>query len=263
MFVRRGDDYKNHIRCISEDQKYGGRDFQAKANKGDEKQQQWIQVSGAERVSVSEGSGTLTRVSFSPEDPGGHRAARRPAQTPAGAAAGQRLRQRSPQESQVPGEGLRRVMSFLCPTGGRSRLLPSPAELDQEQPEDPQSGFTGTGLGDFLDDGRQRKSSSSSSGSHFTPEINKCVVTFWFCLMFQHSNRQTADEHKPDPSDLNNGSETSEEKRGEPKNGKNKRKISDEQNGKQSRKKRKREERRKEEVSDGKDHVRVRRSPTP
>lgn len=39
----RGDDYKSHNRCISEDQKYGGRDFQAKANKGDLKQQQWIE----------------------------------------------------------------------------------------------------------------------------------------------------------------------------------------------------------------------------
>ncbi|KAJ3601878.1 hypothetical protein NHX12_029640 [Muraenolepis orangiensis] len=38
-----GSDYKNHLRCISEDQKYGGKDFQAKANKGDVKQQQWIQ----------------------------------------------------------------------------------------------------------------------------------------------------------------------------------------------------------------------------
>ncbi|RXN22223.1 cell growth-regulating nucleolar [Labeo rohita] len=38
-----GDDYKNHIKCISEDQKYGGKHFQPKENKGDVKQQQWIQ----------------------------------------------------------------------------------------------------------------------------------------------------------------------------------------------------------------------------
>ncbi|XP_034388556.1 cell growth-regulating nucleolar protein [Cyclopterus lumpus] len=38
-----GDDYKNHVKCISEDQKYGGKGFEAKANKGDVKQQQWIQ----------------------------------------------------------------------------------------------------------------------------------------------------------------------------------------------------------------------------
>lgn len=38
-----GDDYKNHLKCISEDQKYGGKGFEAKANKGDVKQQQWIQ----------------------------------------------------------------------------------------------------------------------------------------------------------------------------------------------------------------------------
>lgn len=40
----RGDDYKNHNKCISEDQKYGGKGFEAKANKGEVKQQQWIEV---------------------------------------------------------------------------------------------------------------------------------------------------------------------------------------------------------------------------
>ncbi|XP_061640899.1 cell growth-regulating nucleolar protein [Phyllopteryx taeniolatus] len=38
-----GDDYKNHIKCISEDQKYGGKGYETKANKGDVKQHQWIQ----------------------------------------------------------------------------------------------------------------------------------------------------------------------------------------------------------------------------
>ncbi|XP_055016978.1 LOW QUALITY PROTEIN: cell growth-regulating nucleolar protein [Boleophthalmus pectinirostris] len=38
-----GDDYKDHVRCISEDQKYGGKGYEAKANKGDVKQQQWLQ----------------------------------------------------------------------------------------------------------------------------------------------------------------------------------------------------------------------------
>ncbi|XP_074530673.1 cell growth-regulating nucleolar protein isoform X2 [Halichoeres trimaculatus] len=38
-----GDDYKNHLKCISEDQKYGGKGFEAKANKGDVKQQQWLE----------------------------------------------------------------------------------------------------------------------------------------------------------------------------------------------------------------------------
>ncbi|XP_013815397.1 cell growth-regulating nucleolar protein [Apteryx mantelli] len=38
-----GDDYKDHVKCISEDQKYGGKDFEAKTNKGDAKQQEWIQ----------------------------------------------------------------------------------------------------------------------------------------------------------------------------------------------------------------------------
>lgn len=42
--LTRGDDYKNHVKCISEDQKYGGKNYEAKANKGDVKQQQWVQV---------------------------------------------------------------------------------------------------------------------------------------------------------------------------------------------------------------------------
>lgn len=47
-----GDDYKNHTRCISENQKYGGKGFEAKANKGDVKQQQWIQVKWREAVTT-------------------------------------------------------------------------------------------------------------------------------------------------------------------------------------------------------------------
>ncbi|XP_067896399.1 cell growth-regulating nucleolar protein isoform X2 [Heterodontus francisci] len=38
-----GEDYKTHTKCISEDQKYGGKGFEAKAKKGDVKQQQWVQ----------------------------------------------------------------------------------------------------------------------------------------------------------------------------------------------------------------------------
>ncbi|XP_038827062.1 cell growth-regulating nucleolar protein [Salvelinus namaycush] len=38
-----GNDYKDHIKCISEDQKYGGKGYEAKSKKGDVKQQQWIQ----------------------------------------------------------------------------------------------------------------------------------------------------------------------------------------------------------------------------
>lgn len=38
-----GDDYKNHVKCISEDQKYGGKGYEAKTHKGDVKQQAWIQ----------------------------------------------------------------------------------------------------------------------------------------------------------------------------------------------------------------------------
>ncbi|XP_037685321.1 cell growth-regulating nucleolar protein isoform X2 [Choloepus didactylus] len=38
-----GNDYKNHVKCISEDQKYGGRGYEGKTHKGDIKQQAWIQ----------------------------------------------------------------------------------------------------------------------------------------------------------------------------------------------------------------------------
>lgn len=38
-----GDSYKAHLKCITEDEKYGGKAFEAKASKGDVKQQQWIQ----------------------------------------------------------------------------------------------------------------------------------------------------------------------------------------------------------------------------
>nr|XP_006216435.1 cell growth-regulating nucleolar protein [Vicugna pacos] len=38
-----GDDYKNHVKCITEDQKYGGKGYEGKTHKGDVKQQAWIQ----------------------------------------------------------------------------------------------------------------------------------------------------------------------------------------------------------------------------
>ncbi|XP_069833506.1 cell growth-regulating nucleolar protein [Dendropsophus ebraccatus] len=38
-----GDNYKTHLKCITEDEKYGGKAFEAKGFKGDVKQQQWIQ----------------------------------------------------------------------------------------------------------------------------------------------------------------------------------------------------------------------------
>ncbi|XP_015680791.1 cell growth-regulating nucleolar protein [Protobothrops mucrosquamatus] len=37
------DDYKHHVKCLSEDQKYGGKNYEAKVPKGDVKQQEWIQ----------------------------------------------------------------------------------------------------------------------------------------------------------------------------------------------------------------------------
>lgn len=45
LWSNRGDDYKDHNKCISENQKYGGKGYEAKTNKGDVKQQQWMQVS--------------------------------------------------------------------------------------------------------------------------------------------------------------------------------------------------------------------------
>uniref|UniRef100_A0A0M3I2U9 Zf-LYAR domain-containing protein n=1 Tax=Ascaris lumbricoides TaxID=6252 RepID=A0A0M3I2U9_ASCLU len=35
--------YKDHIKCISEDQKYGGKNFVQKENKGEMKQNQWVE----------------------------------------------------------------------------------------------------------------------------------------------------------------------------------------------------------------------------
>lgn len=40
----RDDDYKSHVKCLSEDQKYGGKNYEAKMPKGDVKQQEWTQV---------------------------------------------------------------------------------------------------------------------------------------------------------------------------------------------------------------------------
>ncbi|XP_016059209.1 PREDICTED: cell growth-regulating nucleolar protein [Miniopterus natalensis] len=38
-----GEDYKNHVKCISENQKYGGKGYEGKAHRGDLKQQAWLQ----------------------------------------------------------------------------------------------------------------------------------------------------------------------------------------------------------------------------
>lgn len=38
-----GEDYRNHVKCISEDQKYGGKGYEGKAHKGDIRQQAWVQ----------------------------------------------------------------------------------------------------------------------------------------------------------------------------------------------------------------------------
>ena len=41
-----GDTYKEHIKCISEDQKYSGKNWEPKANanKGEQKQEAWTEV---------------------------------------------------------------------------------------------------------------------------------------------------------------------------------------------------------------------------
>ncbi|XP_076461870.1 cell growth-regulating nucleolar protein-like [Babylonia areolata] len=38
-----GDSYQTHIKCVSEEEKYSGKNFVAKPNKGEVKQEQWIQ----------------------------------------------------------------------------------------------------------------------------------------------------------------------------------------------------------------------------
>ncbi|XP_014669012.1 PREDICTED: cell growth-regulating nucleolar protein-like [Priapulus caudatus] len=38
-----GDEYKQHIKCISEEEKYSGKDFKPKVKKGEAKQEQWMQ----------------------------------------------------------------------------------------------------------------------------------------------------------------------------------------------------------------------------
>ncbi|XP_077051825.1 cell growth-regulating nucleolar protein [Siphateles boraxobius] len=164
----RGDDYKNHNKCISEDQKYGGKDFQAKANKGDVKQQQWIQ-----------------RIQEASDRPGVQ-----------------------PRLQQV----LRQVAAYGNVPRKRAKF----------------------------------QNWMKNSLKIHSPELLEQVWEI-FSAADSDSNQtehQTAEEHKPKRSDLNNGTENNEEKREEQKDKKNKRKTSEEQNGKkQSRKKRKREER--------------------
>lgn len=43
-FWNRGDSYASHIKCISEEEKYSGKNYVPKINKGEAKQEQWIQV---------------------------------------------------------------------------------------------------------------------------------------------------------------------------------------------------------------------------
>ncbi len=43
----RGDEYRQHTKCISEEEKYSGKDYKPKpgANKGEAKQEKWTDVS--------------------------------------------------------------------------------------------------------------------------------------------------------------------------------------------------------------------------
>lgn len=46
MYLYRGDEYKGHTKCISEEEKYGGDGFKAppNRNKGEKKQQAWVEI---------------------------------------------------------------------------------------------------------------------------------------------------------------------------------------------------------------------------
>lgn len=40
----RGDDYMNHVKCMTEEEKYCGKAYVPKVNKGEAKQEEWIEV---------------------------------------------------------------------------------------------------------------------------------------------------------------------------------------------------------------------------
>ncbi len=42
-----GDEYASHTKCVSEAEKYQGAMFKGNANKGDKKQQEWLEVNGS------------------------------------------------------------------------------------------------------------------------------------------------------------------------------------------------------------------------
>jgi hypothetical protein len=46
FFFTRGEEYNNHTKCISEEEKYSGKNYvpKAGANKGEQKQNQWVEV---------------------------------------------------------------------------------------------------------------------------------------------------------------------------------------------------------------------------
>lgn len=46
FFANRGEEYNQHTKCISEEEKYSGKNYvpKAGANKGEQKQNQWVEV---------------------------------------------------------------------------------------------------------------------------------------------------------------------------------------------------------------------------
>lgn len=161
LFAHRGEDYRNHIKCISEDQKYGGKDFQAKANKGDVKQQQWIEVNKLlscqkypERFSRElKASVVFQRIQEAMKrpdiDPKLHHVLDQVSSyenVPRKRAKFQVKISNQPSFSLMVYE-----LIYDCPD------VCSCAELDEELSEDPQPPFNRAGLGDFFNDCQQRK----------------------------------------------------------------------------------------------------------
>lgn len=55
FFANRGEDYNQHTKCISEEEKYSGKNYvpKAGANKGEQKQNQWVEVRESIHVIIS------------------------------------------------------------------------------------------------------------------------------------------------------------------------------------------------------------------
>ncbi|MPC88208.1 uncharacterized protein E2C01_083106 [Portunus trituberculatus] len=53
MLFHRGEEYASHVKCISEDQKYGGSNYVSKESKGEKKQEEWV-INIQEKVANSQ-----------------------------------------------------------------------------------------------------------------------------------------------------------------------------------------------------------------